>query len=112
MRLIRLNAFLNATYKKFGPELVAFEAARHQGIGGAAVSQAELQGVIKLFCESCQLPYIGYSPSTIKKHATGKGTASKDMMVAAATEKFGKVVDDNHADALWIMDYARKEFEK
>ena len=51
----------------------------------------------------CQI--IGIPVGTIKKHATGKGNASKEMMIEAARKKLGyKDDDDNEADALWILD--------
>ena len=43
---------------------------------------------------------------TIKKHATGKGNAGKAEMIAAATARGFDPVDDNHADALALLDWA------
>jgi Holliday junction resolvasome RuvABC endonuclease subunit len=74
--------------------------------------QSELQGVIKLWCEENRVEYRAFSPSEIKKHATGKGNAGKEMMIAAARAKWPAVqlVDDNHADALWILDLAGTQY--
>ncbi len=106
MRLIRLRGKLNEMIKSVGVDLVVFEAARHAASNGALVVQAEIQGVLKLWCEDNHIEYRGYSPTEIKKHATGKGVGKKEAMVAAAKAKWpGKEIpDDNAADALWVLD--------
>jgi Holliday junction resolvasome RuvABC endonuclease subunit len=43
---------------------------------------------------------------TIKKHATGKGNASKEEMIAAARAKGFNPTDDNQADALMLLCFA------
>jgi Holliday junction resolvasome RuvABC endonuclease subunit len=108
MRLIRLRGKLNEIRGLAGVDLLVFEAARNAGpkMQGALVVQAELQGVIKLWCEQNQVQYRGYSPSEIKKHATGKGNANKEKMVAAARAKWPATGDDNEADARWLLDLA------
>jgi len=115
MRLVRLVGKLNGLHESAtGPlDLLVFEAARHAGpkMQGALVVQAEIQGVIKQWCESKRIQYRGYSPSEIKKHATGKGNANKEKMMEAARANWPDraIGDDNEADALWILDFAQKE---
>lgn len=112
MRFIRLRAKLDEILKSEGIDVLVFEAARHAGpkMQGALVVQAEIQGVLKHWAESVDdLEYRGFSPSEIKKHATGKGNASKAMMIEAAQEKFGAIRDDNEADALWLLDLAQSQ---
>src|SRR5690606_30850313 len=79
---------------------------------GALVVQAQLQAIIVAFCEDQGIDYRGYSPSEIKKHATGKGNASKEDMLSAARAKWPQVAiaDDNQADALWLLDLANQEY--
>jgi Holliday junction resolvasome RuvABC endonuclease subunit len=114
MRLIRLRGKLNEIRAAVGVDLVVYEAARHAApkMQGALVVQAEIQGVIVLWCEDNHIQYVGLSPSEIKKHATGKGNAGKDQMLAAAKAKWPdmEIVDDNNADALWILDLARQRY--
>ncbi len=45
-------------------------------------------------------------PSTLKKHWTGSGKADKPAMIAACRTRGWEPVDDNHADALALWDYA------
>lgn len=112
MKLLMLENYLEDAHSIGGFKMIAFEAARNTSIGGAVVSQAELQGLIKSWCLKKGVEYIGYSPSEIKKHATGKGNANKGAMVNAAKEKYPniKIMDDNHADALHILSYAMSNF--
>jgi len=115
MRLIRLKSKLNEVYKASPFKILVYEAARNAApaMQGALVVQATLQSVIVVWCEENGIEYRGYSPSEIKKHATGKGNANKAAMIEAAQKKFKvKVADDNEADALWILDLASKEMRQ
>lgn len=119
MRLVRFRGKLNEILQSMGGDmytrgidLVVFEAPGFVGPGQmAAAFQSELQGVLKLWCEECGIQYRGYAPTQIKKHATGKGNASKASMILAARAKWpGKepLISDE-ADALWLLDLAQKE---
>jgi hypothetical protein len=59
-------------------------------------SWAELRGV----------PYQGVPVGTIKLHATGRGNAPKEAMIAAARSRGFSPVDDNEADAIAILLWA------
>lgn len=108
MRLLRLRGKLKEVMMSAGVELVTFEAARNSApkMQGALVIQAQLQAIIVTFCEDNGIEYRGFSPAEVKKHATGKGNAGKDDMIKAAKERWPMlpIVDDNHADALHILD--------
>lgn len=45
-------------------------------------------------------------PLTLKKHWTGSGKADKPAMIAACRARGWEPVDDNHADAMALWDYA------
>jgi crossover junction endodeoxyribonuclease RuvC len=111
MRLLRLRGKLNEVKNAVGIDLLTFEAARNAApkMQGALVIQAQFQAIIVEFCEDHNIQYRGYSPSEVKKHATGKGNASKDQMIDAAKRKWPTVPieDDNHADALHILDLTK-----
>lgn len=102
MRLIRFKAKLRELVSLEGINLIAFE--RSQGFHqNAVIVQSELHGVLKLFCEENKIDYRAYSPSEIKKFATGKGNANKQAMVEAAKSKYNySGSDDNEADAIHI----------
>lgn len=117
LRLMRFRAKLEEIEALGGVDLVAFEAARHAmpGMQGALVAQSELQGVLKEWCQSKNIDFKGYSPTAIKKHALSdvKGKKrTKQKMVQAAENKWPhlKIIDDNHADALWLLDLVMQEY--
>ena len=48
--------------------------------------------------------------SEIKRHALGKGRGSKLAMMLACEKKFGfEPINDDHADALWLLDLVMEE---
>jgi Holliday junction resolvasome RuvABC endonuclease subunit len=112
MRLLRLRGKLEEIRATVGVDLLVYEAARHAApkMAGALVVQATLQGVLLLWAEQNRVEYRGYSPSEIKKHATGKGNAGKDVMLAAARARWPTVGDDNEADARWLLDLASETY--
>lgn len=112
MRLIRLRSKLDEILKSVGIDLVVFEANRNLRHGAAVRVAGQIQGLVEVWCTDNGIEYRGYSASQIKKHATGKGNANKDAMIAAAALRWPevKILDDNHADALWLLDLAQREF--
>ena len=110
MRLIRLSSKLKELHELTPIDLVVYERVSGRFKNAISVS-AELAGVIKLFAEQNDIEYRAYSALEIKKFATGKGNANKPMMVKAAEEKFGiMIIDDNHADALWLHELAKSDY--
>ena len=70
-------------------------------------------GMVTRIQEECEIRDLKYTPihsATLKKFATGSGRASKEAMLEIARDRWGvHIADDNEADALWLMEYARKE---
>ena len=58
------------------------------------------------WCEHHQIPYQGVPVGTIKKHATGKGNASKVEVMTAVRALGHTPTDDNEADALALLHWA------
>jgi Holliday junction resolvasome RuvABC endonuclease subunit len=83
------------------------EVRRHQGVDAAHV-YGGLLAHLAAWCEARRLPYQGVPVGTIKRHATGRGTASKDEVIAAMRGRGYAPRDDNEADALallhWVLD--------
>lgn len=113
MRLVRFRAELQKLHNKYGFDLIVFEASRNLQHGPAVKLAAQLQAVIELFCHDHQVKYKGYSPKTIKKFATGNGNASKEMMMEAANAKWPKIklISNDHADALWLLEFAKEDLQ-
>lgn len=81
------------------------EVRRHTGVDAAHV-YGGLMATLTTWCEHHNIPYQGVPVGTIKKHATGKGNAGKDEVIAAMRAKGHPVTDDNEADALALLHWA------
>jgi Holliday junction resolvasome RuvABC endonuclease subunit len=60
--------------------------------------------ILTAYGDENKVPYLGIPVGTIKRHVTGKGTASKDEVIEWAKSKGFRPGDDNEADALAIAD--------
>lgn len=112
MRYLRFERWLNELALD-GIDLVAFEEVRnHAGVTAAHTYGGFLATLMK-WCEGYKVPYIGVPVGTIKKHATGRGNASKLEMIAAMRLKGHTLLvkSDNEADALAIMYWAIEEHD-
>jgi hypothetical protein len=78
------------------------EVRRHAGTDAAHV-YGGLMATLTSWAELRAIPYAGVPVGTIKKHATGKGNANKDAMIAAAVARGFTPVDDNEADAIALL---------
>ncbi len=103
MRFLRFAQWLDSLD---APDAIYFEEVRrHRGVD-AAHCYGGLLATLTAWCEGRGIPYAGVPVGTIKAHATGKGNASKDAMIAAMQAKGFNPGDDNEADALAILFYA------
>ena len=108
MRFLRFKRWLTEIKQSAdGLDAVYFEEVRrHLGVD-AAHAYGGFMAHLTAWCEHHQIPYQGIPVGTIKKHATGKGNASKDDMLLAARNLGYSPADDNEADALALLAYAR-----
>lgn len=82
---------------------VAFEEVRRHAGTDAAHVYGGLLGTLTAWCEENKIPYEGVPVGTIKKYATGKGNASKEMMIEGVKALGYDPVDDNEADAIALL---------
>ena len=83
------------------------EVRRHAGTDAAHV-YGGIVAQVSAECEEVGVPYEAIPVGTVKKAATGNGSASKESMVGAANARWGiEVETDDEADALWIADSLR-----
>jgi len=61
---------------------------------------------VQAWCAEHGIEHAAVHSATIKKHATGKGNAGKQEMVAAMQALGFRPEDDNEADALALLDWA------
>jgi Holliday junction resolvasome RuvABC endonuclease subunit len=109
-RYLRFVAWLREKITIIQPELIVFEKAHHRG-GAATEIAAGFATHLQSTCAAMNIEHAAIHTATIKKHATGKGNAGKSEVMAAYQEKWGKApIDDNEADARWLLDYAVKSY--
>lgn len=81
------------------------EVRRHAGVD-AAHAYGGFMAHLTAWCEHHQIPYQGVPVGTIKRHATGKGNAGKQDVIAAVRSRGYQPADDNEADALALLHWA------
>lgn len=108
MRFLRFRTWLKEFISTEKPAVIYYEEVRRHLSTDSAHIYGGLLATLQAECEYRQIPYLGIPVGTIKKHATGKGSASKADMIRTAKEKWPEqnIRDDNQADALWILDCA------
>jgi Holliday junction resolvasome RuvABC endonuclease subunit len=106
MRFLRFKRWLSDVYTAATIHAVYFEEVRRHAGVDAAHAYGGFLAHLTAWCEHHNIPYQGVPVGTIKKHATGKGNAGKDDMVAAACRRGHSPTDDNEADALAILHWA------
>jgi len=107
MRYLRFKRWLTEIKQSCdGIDAVFFEEVRRHAGVDAAHAYGGFMAHLTAWCEHHKIPYQGVPVGTIKKHATGKGNASKDEMVGAMRQRGFQPGDDNEADALAILLWA------
>jgi hypothetical protein len=107
MRYLRFTNWVTEIDRLSGPiEAIYFEEVRrHLGTDAAHV-YGGLMASLTSWAELRGVPYQGVPVGTIKRHATGKGNAPKEAMIAAARSRGYSPADDNEADAIAILHWA------
>lgn len=107
MRYLRFTNWLTEIDRLSGPiETIWFEAVRRHVGTDAAHVYGGLMATLETWAELRGVPYQGVPVGTIKRHATGKGNAPKEAMIAAARARGFGPADDNEADAIAILIWA------
>jgi Holliday junction resolvasome RuvABC endonuclease subunit len=107
MRYVRLRGWLDQLDEDAGPltEIYFEEVRRHIGTDAAHLYGGFL-ATLTAWAEQRGIAYQGVPVGTIKRHATGKGNAGKDEVIASVRAKGFKPTDDNEADAIAILLWA------
>ncbi|WP_420906116.1 hypothetical protein [Candidatus Magnetaquiglobus chichijimensis] len=107
MSFVRFKRWLSEVVRFAGPiGSVFFEEVRaHVGTTAAHIYGGFLAH-LTTWAEEAEIPYQGVPVGTIKRHATGKGNASKEEVIEAMRRKGHHPADDNAADALAILYWA------
>lgn len=110
MRLIRFRAALVEICELEKVKLIVYEQPAVYSKFPNMVA-GEMIGVLKLFCEEKGIDYRSYAPTAIKKFGTGKGGASKEVMINAAQAYKPTASSDDEADAIILYHFAVKDLE-
>jgi len=107
MRYLRFTNWLTEIDRLSGPiSAIWFEEVRRHAGTDAAHVYGGLMASLTSWAELRGIPYQGVPVGTIKRHATGKGNADKDAMIAAARARGFNPADDNEADAIALLLWA------
>ena len=107
MRFLRFKRWLTELKAHAaGVDALYFEEVRRHVSTDAAHAYGGFLGTLTAWCEHHQIPYQGVPVGTIKKHATGKGNAGKDEIIASVRGRGHRPTDDNEADALALLYWA------
>ncbi len=104
MTFLRFRRWLDEIYLSTGCiGGIWFEEVSRNVATIAAQVYGGFHGQLTAWAEEHGIPYRGVPVGTIKRHATGKGNASKEMVIEAMRLKGHNPCDDNAADALAIL---------
>lgn len=105
-RWLRFSAWLYRAVTASQADVLAFEDVVHRGKN--VLLGYGWKVLMLIAAKQARIPVVTIAPRSLKKWATGSGSAEKCDMVARARELFPKVAlaTDDEADALLIMAYA------
>lgn len=121
MRYLQFRNWLTEVHASTAFDRVYFEEVRRHLSTDSAHVYGGLLAHLTAWCEEHHIPYEGLPVGTIKKDATGKGNASKEDIILAMIDRWGKPLDkgrwttpkkgkptfksrdDNEADAMAIL---------
>lgn len=101
---------LGTSFSSSTPGVIVYEQAHHRG--GFATELA-VGLVTDVLAEAARvgLEHMPVHTGSLKRWATGKGNSGKSKMIERAAELYPTVdiIDDNHADALLLLNYGMEE---
>lgn len=112
-RMVRLRDWLVSFLRDNPVCYIAYEDATFGSHNSSVQAMHnEVRGIVKMVAAEWKIPTLGINPMTLKKFATGNGRAPKVQMIRAAKTMLGVATnDDNVADALFIVEFARQNRE-
>lgn len=113
IRFLKFRQWLNRMIDLVEPNIVVYEQTHMRG--GAATEVAYgFTTRIQERCSELDIEYTAVHSGTLKKFTTGSGAASKADMIKAAEKMYNKNLnnDDDEADALCLLAYARDKYDE
>jgi hypothetical protein len=110
MVYLRFRAWLQEVDETAGGVgAVHFEEVRSPRGVAAAHAYGGFLAHLTVSAEANKMPHAGVPVGTIKRHATGTGSANKDAVIAAVRALGFELADDNEADALALLHWALRD---
>jgi crossover junction endodeoxyribonuclease RuvC len=101
-RLIEIRELVRSRIDDFRPDLVLVEGYAF-GRPNQAHQIGELGGVIRVMLHEHDVRWVEVPPKSVKKYASGKGNANKELMLVEAVKRLGYQGSSNDvADAMWL----------
>lgn len=101
IRFLMFRSWLKNKIEAEGIELIVFEKLFMRG-GASSDFLRGMLYVMRIVAVETGVSYVGVAALSLKKFATGSGRASKFDMILTAEQRYGRIEDDNHADALHL----------
>ena len=114
VRFLRFEACLRLAMME-PPRIVAWEQSHQQGNASAVYNglKAIMQKQVAKWVRCHDVDVLTCNNTTLKKWSTGSGRASKEDMIQAAMARYCEytlhLLDDNEADALLLLAWAREQ---
>jgi Holliday junction resolvasome RuvABC endonuclease subunit len=89
-------------------DVIVYEQAHHRG-GAATAVCVGLVTEVQAFAAEHGIELMPVHTGSLKKWATGRGNATKQEMSVAARLRGWDPQDHNEADAILLLEYARRE---
>lgn len=84
-------------------DLAVIEGYSFNSRSSQAHALGELGGVVRVALHERGIAYVDVPPAIVKKYATGKGNAGKELVLVEAVKRLGYAGSSNdEADALWL----------
>lgn len=114
VRFIQFQGWLRGLVSEREPTLIVYEQAAVPRSNAAMHVAHGLIAATEMVAEEIGADITSRSPSSVKKHALPnipQKRRNKAKMIQAAENKWPDVefVDDNHADAVWLLDFVCTE---
>lgn len=107
MRFIRFRHWLEETRRLTGGiDLLVYEQVRRHAGVDASHAYGGWLAILMSWCDHHGIEYQDVPVATIKRHATGRGNADKEAVIAAIRARGFTPTDDNEADAIAILLWA------
>lgn len=112
MRFLRFSAWLSEICGLIGDVgLIVYEMPHNRGGAATHIAHGLVAEVEKWQAQHPNAQITSCHSATLKKWATGKGNATKDQMLAEASERGWTVNNDDEADAALMLEWVIDRFQ-